>query len=96
MKKLVFTLAIALGSFSTFATPISGGQATEINIQEEFIEIKTEEVPEAVLTALKTSYPDASLEKAYVNSNKEYKLDIAIGTQKAAVYADANGNWIKK
>lgn len=96
MKKLGLSVAIVLGSFTAIATttPISNIEKT-IYIQE-FKEIKAEELPEAVKTALKTSYPDATLEKAYVNSSKEYKLDITVGDQKATVYADANGNWIKK
>lgn len=96
MKKLGLSVAIVLGSFTAIATttPISNIEKT-IYVQE-FKEIKAEELPEAVKTALKTSYPDATLEKAYVNSSKEYKLDITVGDQKATVYADANGNWIKK
>lgn len=89
-------MAVVFGSFTTFATvsPVSNTEQTVL--VQEFKEIKAEELPEAVKTALKTSYPDASLAKAYVNSNNEYKLDITVGDQKATVYADANGNWIKK
>ena len=96
MKKLILAVAIVLGSFSAIATtmPVSNTEKT-IYVQD-FKEIKAEELPEAVKTALKTSYPDATLDKAYVNSSKEYKLDITVGDQKATVYADANGNWIKK
>ena len=102
MKKLILSVAIALGSFYTFATPTISNSEVILNsqkivfVQEEFKEIKNEELPEAVKTALKTSYPDAKLDKAYVNSNKEYKLEITVVDQKATVYADANGNWIKK
>lgn len=98
MKKLILSAAIVLGSFSTFATtlPISNNQTNATRVQDEYKEIKAEEVPDAVKTALKTGYPDAVIEKAYVNEKKEYKLDIAVGDQKATVYADATGNWIKK
>lgn len=98
MKKLILSVAIVLGSLSSFATttPVINSEIKTVPVQEEFTEIKAEEVPDAVKTALKTSYPDATLEKAYVNANKEYKLEIAVGDQKATVYADANGNWIKK
>lgn len=87
-----------MGSFASIATTTAptlnfGNNAF---VQEDFKEITTAELPEAVKTALKTSYPDAKLQKAYVNSNKEYKLDITVIDQKATVYADANGNWIKK
>ncbi|MDR6968666.1 hypothetical protein J2X31_002692 [Flavobacterium arsenatis] len=97
MKKLILVVAVILGSFSIFATstPIINTEKI-IFSQEDFKEIKKEELPEAVKTALKTSYPDATLDRAYVNANKEYRLDITVIDQKATVYADANGNWIKK
>lgn len=99
MKKLILSAAIVLGSFSTFATtlPTSNTPTTNVSVtQDEFKEIKAEEVPDAVKTALKTAYPDATIAKAYVSEKKEYKLDITVGDQKATVYADAAGNWIKK
>lgn len=102
MKKLILSVAIVLGSFTAFATmtPVlntGSAENTEKNSYiQDFREIRAEELPEAVKSALKTSYPDATLDKAYVNSNNEYKLDITVGDQKATVYADANGNWIKK
>lgn len=97
MKKLILSFAIVLGSFSTFATAPTLLRSENIDIvQEDFKQIANEELPEAVKTALKTSYPDAKLDKAYINSNKEYKLEITVMDQKATVYADANGNWIKK
>jgi len=99
MKKLILSAAIVLGSFSTFATTLPSSTTTIKNVsilQDEYKEIKADEVPDAVKTALKTAYPDAVIEKAYTNEKKEYKLDIAVGDQKATVYADATGNWIKK
>jgi hypothetical protein len=33
---------------------------------------------------------------AYINSKKEYKLEISVGDQKSTVYKDANGTWIQK
>lgn len=97
MKNLILVVAVILGSFSTFATSTTIINSEKIIFnQEDFKEIKKEELPEAVKTALKTSYPDATLDRAYVNANKEYKLEITVIDQKATVYADANGNWIKK
>lgn len=98
MKKLIVSAAIVLGSFTVFATtaPVLNTTSEETVFVQDFKEIKAEELPDAVKSALKTSYPDATLDKAYVNSSKEYKLDITVGDQKATVYADANGNWIKK
>lgn len=96
MKKIIALVAIILGSFTAFATSVPVLNIEKTVYAQDFKEIKAEELPEAVKTALKTSYPDATLDKAYVNSSREYKLDITVGDQKATVYADANGNWIKK
>ncbi len=97
MKKLILSAAVILGSLSIYATttPSVEPVKTSINFQSEYKEIKAEEVPEAVTKALETAYPGAKLEKAFVNEKKEYKLEIAVEDQKATVYSDANGNWLK-
>lgn len=96
MKKVIVAVAVVLGSLTSFATITPIENREEKVFVQEFTEIKTTELPDAVKTALKTSYPDATLNKAYVNSSKEYKLEITVVDQKATVYSDANGNWIKK
>ena len=97
MKKLIILAALILGSLTSFAsTPIISSINTINIVQEEYTEIKNEELPEAVQSDLKKSYPDATIDKAYVNAKKEYKIDITVGNQKATVFADVNGNWIKK
>ena len=96
MKKLILSAAIILGSLSTYAAtvPLQDFKNHSSLIQEGYIEV--EKVPEAVQKALETAYPGAVLAKAYLNENKEYKLEIKVKDQKATVYTDANGNWIKK
>jgi hypothetical protein len=98
MKKLVLAIALLLGSFATFATTVSGLNLENpiVLSQEKFKEIKAEEVPDAVKMAMKKDYPEATLDKAYVNEKKEYKLEMTVATQKTTVYADADGNWITK
>lgn len=97
MKKLILSVAIVLGSLASFAsTPIQSSNISISMVQEEYTEIATDQLPEQVQTALKNTYPDATIDKAYVNEKKEYKIEITVGDQKAAVFADANGNWIKK
>jgi len=54
-----------------------------------------QKLPAAVKTALQTAYPGAKLDKAFVNEKKEYKLEISVGDQKATVFSDVNGNWLK-
>ncbi|MDI5896590.1 hypothetical protein QLS91_04160 [Flavobacterium sp. LB2P84] len=96
MKKLMISAAIVLGSLSAFATTVSNQnfQVQSSLFQEGYTEVET--VPDAVKKALETAHPGAVLGKAYINAKKEYKLEITVGSQKATVYADANGNWINK
>lgn len=104
MKKLILSAAIFLGSLSTFAQASTATktedttQATPASqiVEEKYTEIKTEEVPDAVKTALKKAFPTAILDKAYVNEKKEYKLEVKVGDKLGALYADAAGKWIAK
>lgn len=97
MKRLFLSVAIVSASLTSFAsTTILNSNEIITIVQEEYTEITSDKLPEAVLSAIKNSYPDATIDKAYVNEKKEYKIEISVGDQKAAVFADANGNWIKK
>jgi hypothetical protein len=98
MKKLILSTAIILGSLSLHATTTTTNNADvkiAVNFQNEYKEVGADAVPAAVKTALETAYPGAKLDKAYVNEKKEYKLEISVGDQKATVYSDVNGNWLK-
>jgi hypothetical protein len=97
MKKLILSAAIVFGSLSIYASTITDAQSvkTSVIFQSEYTEINKDDVPAAVKTALETAYPGAVLEKAYKNDKNEYKLDISVGDQKATVYSDADGNWLK-
>jgi hypothetical protein len=97
MKRLFLSAALLVGSLTSIAnTVISNSNETITIVQEEYAEITSDKLPEAVLSAIKNSYPDATITKAYVNEKKEFKIEISVGDQKATVFADANGNWIKK
>ncbi len=97
MKKLILSAAIILGSLSIHATTTTQDAAVKIavNVQDTYKEVANDAVPAVVKTALETAYPGAKLVKAYVNEKKEYKLEISVGDQKATVYSDVNGNWLK-
>ncbi|MGB5553217.1 MAG: hypothetical protein WBM83_01070 [Flavobacteriaceae bacterium] len=99
MKKLVFVLAMSLGSLTAFAQDAEQAQevATEVvAAQDDFSEIAAEELPEAVTEAVATNYPTAKIDKAYANEAKQYKLEVSLedGTS-GTLYADENGNWIE-
>ncbi|HSD08095.1 hypothetical protein [Flavobacterium sp.] len=99
MKKLILSAAIVLGSLSTYAISDTATENTEIKthlqIQTEYTEISLDSLPAVVKTAVEKAYPGAKIGKAYINDKKEYKLELSVGDQKATVYTDANGNWLK-
>src|SRR3954465_8502791 len=97
MKKLILSTAIVLGSLSIYASNTSTPEKEKVtvSVQTEYTEVSADAVPAAVKTALQTAYPGAKLAKAFVNEKKEYKLEISVGDQKATVYSDVNGNWLK-
>jgi hypothetical protein len=98
MKNLFLSAAIVLGSLSSFAStaPMTNSIIKTISIQDEYTEIKLEEVPAPITEALKKSFPDAVLSKAYKNAKSEYKLDVTVGEKVGSLYANADGTWIKK
>ena len=97
MKRLFLSVAIVAASLTSFAsTTILNSNEIITIVQEEYTEITSDKLPEAVLSAIKNSYKNTTIDKTYINEKKEYKIEISVGDQKAAVFADANGNWIKK
>jgi hypothetical protein len=98
MKNLFLSAAIVLGGFTSFAStsPISNNIVKTISVQDEYTEVKLEEVPTAITDALKKAYPDVVLTKAYKNAKSEYKLDVTVGDKVGNLFANADGTWIKK
>ncbi len=97
MKKIILSAAILLGSVNAFATTNSDEKriALEVLVVNKYTEIAISKVPTAVTDALKTAYPDAILNKAYVNEKKEYRLDVKVGDKEGSLFTDENGNWIQ-
>lgn len=99
MKKVVLTVAIALGGLSTYVTsafPMSPISKIEVVAQQEYKEIDAETLPQAVKDALAADFPTATLNNAYVNDKQEYKLDITVDGATSSIYADKDGTWITK
>ena len=98
MKNLFLSAAIVLGSLTSFASisEVPNTIVKTISIQDEYTEIKLEELPAPINEALKKSFPDAVLSKAYKNDKSEYKLDVTVGEKVGSLYANADGTWIKK
>ncbi|CAM4116964.1 hypothetical protein [Zobellia nedashkovskayae] len=104
MKKIFITAVFALGSLSAFAqeevTVIENAEveATEavVATQDDFSEVSSDELPEAVTAAVSKNYPTASIDKAYTNEANQFKLEVSLEDGTAGtLYADENGNWIE-
>ncbi|MBS7231689.1 hypothetical protein KHA90_11695 [Flavobacterium psychroterrae] len=98
MKNLFLSAAIVLGSLTSFAStsPITNTIVKTISIEDEYTEIKLEELPAPIAESLKKAYPDAVIIKAYKNEKAEYKLDVTVGDKVGNLFANADGTWIKK
>jgi hypothetical protein len=98
MKNLFLSAAIVLGGLTSFAStsPTTNTIVKTISVQEEYTEVKVVELPVAITDALKKAYPDAVLTKAFKNAKNEYKLEVTVGDKVGALYANADGSWIKK
>jgi hypothetical protein len=97
MKKIISSVAMILGSFTTYAATIDPTLLeVHLNIQDKSAKINFEELLDTVLKAAKESYPDAVINKVYINMGNQYKHTLTVKDQNATVFADADGNWIKK
>ncbi|SHG67049.1 hypothetical protein [Flavobacterium defluvii] len=95
MKKLILSTAILLGSLSIHAENVSlTNSVNSVNYQDDYKEVDA--VPAAIKKSLDEAYPGVKLDKAYVNSKKEYKIEITVRGEKSIVYTDATGNILKK
>ena len=100
MKKIIFLAALALGSLTSFAQAEEMQSATSeevVVVQDDYTEIALDELPQAITEAVAKNYPTATINKAYVNEAKQYKLEVALedGTT-GTLYSDENGNWIEQ
>ncbi|MBZ4037287.1 hypothetical protein K6T82_21180 [Flavobacterium sp. 17A] len=98
MKNLFLSAAIVLGSLTSFAStsPVTNTTVKVISIEDDYTEIKLEELPAAITDALKKAYPEAVITKAYKNEKSEYKLDVTVGDKVGNLFANADGTWIKQ
>lgn len=106
MKKLGLTLA-AIGLFFTAAqAQVEGEVQKEVEVENELIveenkyeQIEVAALPETIIAAIKTEFPEADITKAFVKVDNEeviYKVKLDIKGQEKKVYLDAEGSWIKK
>ena len=106
MKKLGLTFA-AIGLF--FATTTQAQETSEasaevttevaVAAQDEYTKIEVAELPAAVTLAIETDFAGATAKEVWVKEKegkKVYKIKLDVNGKEKKVYADAEGNWIKK
>ena len=99
MKKLFFVAALSLANLTAFAqgaTTANVSATAEVSAQDNYTEIDSSELPEAVTAAISKDYPTATISKAFVNKDQQYKLEVVLKDGAAGtLYADQDGNWIE-
>lgn len=107
MKKIMMTTAFAVALFAssqmTAQKTDKDEQVETIEVQEvapmqqKFKEIATEKLSPAVKSMITKNFKDAKVTKAYVNADKEYKLELTDADgKKQTVFANAKGEMLKK
>ncbi|RKN83156.1 hypothetical protein [Ulvibacterium marinum] len=105
MKKVMLVAVMALGTMTAFAQEEVTEEATAnleevaaeaVEAQDGFNEVALEELPEAITKALEAAHPGASVAKAYMNEQSQYKLEVTKEDgEQVELYADAEGNWLE-
>ena len=98
MKKIILSIAILASGVATYAmvSPVMPTTSINIVMNDEFTEITVDKLPEAVTNAVTKDFATATISKAYVNANGQYKLELTIDDASKTVYADSEGNWLEE
>ncbi|MEO1012938.1 MAG: hypothetical protein AAFX53_16690 [Bacteroidota bacterium] len=98
MKNLMLAAVMCLGTITAIAHGASGLDDASITVaetQDDFNEVALTDVPEAITAALEIAHPGASITKAYVNEQSQYKLEVTTEDgQQVELFSDAQGNWL--
>lgn len=98
MKKLVLSLAILVTGTTVFALPkmMLPTETIQVVTNDEFKEITVDELPLAVTSAVEQDYATATISKAYVNEEGQYKLELSMDNTINTVFVDKEGNWLEE
>jgi len=99
MRKItLFILTAIMFNFVNANDAVIGNQnRTNIIINDDYVKIKSSELPSPVVDAILKEYPTSKLRQAYKNKQNKYKLIMVLSSGTArTVYLDAYGRWIQK
>src|SRR5690625_1517356 len=99
MKRLMLSAAVAamfltggaINAHTIDQSANDGEFATIIQQEQEYVEIELEDVPDEVDAALAEHYEGAEVQKAYVNDEGVYKLELEVEEEEQTVYFNEDG-----
>ncbi|MFA9371983.1 MAG: hypothetical protein ACERIH_09755 [Labilibaculum antarcticum] len=98
MKKVLIVSAVALMCSMSIPTSVSAvniiSETSLVHEDVKYEELKAEELPKAVQTALAESYSDYALLKSFIGNDGSYKITLTKPEQDIAVYFNANGEFV--
>ena len=102
MKNLFVLPVLAIGLLTASQNINAQDVASNDNevivpIQEKYIDLAIENLPQPVLDAVAKDYAGATIEKAAAKEDaSEFKLMIKQGEKEMVVFCDSDGKWITK
>ncbi|MDY8134796.1 hypothetical protein [Aquimarina sp. 2201CG5-10] len=102
MKRLfvlpLLALGLLAGTQNSNAQDVSSNDQTEITIQEKYIDLAVENLPQPVLDAVARDFKGSTISKAAAKEDaSEFKLELTKEDgETIEVKCDAEGNWITK
>ncbi|WP_378186378.1 hypothetical protein ACE939_14735 [Aquimarina sp. W85] len=90
----VLALTLTIGTVT--AQDLAMSDASEITLQDKYVELAVENLPQPVLDAVANDYEGATISKAAAKEDaSEFKLELSQEDGETMnVYIDAEGNWI--
>ena len=92
MKKLFFVAAMTLSlGTAAFATTVDTNDMMTVQVMDDFVPVKLEEVPQAVVDAVTKAYPEQTAVRQEEESETQiYKLTLVAedGTETSVLFTD--------
>lgn len=97
MKKIILTIAIIASGYSACALSQTSFKDKIIisTIAGKFKPIPIDKLPNTVAATIAKDFPIAKLNKAYINVNEQYKIELTVDGMVDIAYVDKNGCWLR-
>ncbi len=95
----VVAFGLLVGTQGINAQETASNDNTEVTapVQEKYIDLAVENLPQKVLDAVAKDFAGATIEQAAAKEDaSEFKLILKQGEKEMEVYCDVDGNWITK